>query len=47
MALSQALDILERALDRALTNLAWIVNDPDWSELRDHPRFQALVSRLR
>jgi TolB-like protein/Flp pilus assembly protein TadD len=43
----QALDTLERALDRAVTNLAWIANDPDWNELRDHPRFQALLSRLR
>jgi serine/threonine protein kinase/tetratricopeptide (TPR) repeat protein len=43
----QALDILEGALDRAVTNLAWIVNDPDWNDLRNHPRFQALLSRLR
>jgi adenylate cyclase len=43
----QALDTLEDALDRAVTNLAWIANDPDWSELRGHPRFQELLSRLR
>jgi len=43
----QALDVLERALGRAVTNLAWIVNDPDWNDLRDHPRFQALLARLR
>ena len=43
----QALDTLEEALDRAVTNLAWITNDPDWSELRGHPRFQELLSRLR
>jgi adenylate cyclase len=43
----QALDTLERALDRTVTNLTWIANDPDWNELRDHPRFQALLSRLR
>jgi TolB-like protein/Flp pilus assembly protein TadD/tRNA A-37 threonylcarbamoyl transferase component Bud32 len=42
-----ALDTLERALDRAVTNLPWIVNDPDWKALRDHPRFQALLARLR
>jgi serine/threonine protein kinase/Flp pilus assembly protein TadD len=42
-----ALDTLERALDRALTNLAWIVHDPDWRSLRDHPRFQGLLARLR
>lgn len=43
----QALDILEQALDRALTHLAWIANDPDWSELRGHSRFQELLRRLR
>jgi TolB-like protein/Flp pilus assembly protein TadD len=43
----QALDTLEESLDRAVTNLAWIANDPDWNELRGHPRFQELLSRLR
>ncbi len=42
-----ALDVLERALDSEITNLAWIANDPDWASLRDHPRFQALMDRLR
>jgi adenylate cyclase len=42
-----ALDVLERSLDRTVTNLAWIVHDPDWKALRDHPRFQALLARLR
>lgn len=42
-----ALDLLERALDKEVTNLAWIANDPDWALLRDHPRFQALMDRLR
>lgn len=42
-----ALDTLEAALDRAVTNLAWIANDPDWSELRGHARFQELLKRLR
>ena len=45
--LDQALDTLEEALDRAVTNLAWIANDPDWSELRGHSRFQELLNRLR
>jgi len=43
----QALDTLEQALDRAVTNLAWIINEPDWSQLRSLPRFQALLNRLR
>jgi serine/threonine protein kinase/Flp pilus assembly protein TadD len=43
----QALDMLEKAIDRAITNLDWIANDPDWEPLRDHPRFRALLDRLR
>jgi adenylate cyclase len=43
----RALDVLEQALDRAITNLDWIANDPDWEPLRDHPRFRALLDRLR
>jgi adenylate cyclase len=43
----QALDTLEQAIDRSVTNLAWISNDPDWDSLRDHPRFKALLDRLR
>jgi adenylate cyclase len=42
-----ALDTLERAIGQGITNLAWIANDPDWNTLRDTPRFQALLSRLR
>jgi TolB-like protein/Flp pilus assembly protein TadD len=43
----EALDTLEQALDRAVSNLAWIANDPDWIELRGHSRFRALLERLR
>ena len=43
----QALDVLERAIDLAVTNLDWIAHDPDWESLRDHPRFRALLDRLR
>ena len=43
----QALDLLERAIDMSITNLDWIANDPDWESLRDHPRFRALLDRLR
>jgi serine/threonine protein kinase/tetratricopeptide (TPR) repeat protein len=43
----EALDTLELALDKAVTNLAWIANDDDLAPLRDHPRFQALLDRLR
>ena len=33
----QALDTLERALDCAVTNLAWIANDPDWTSSEATP----------
>jgi adenylate cyclase len=43
----QALDVLEKSLDLAVTNRDWIAHDPDWESLRDHPRFRALMDRLR
>jgi adenylate cyclase len=43
----EALDLLAESIDRAVANRDWIVNDPDWADLRDHPRFQALLERLR
>jgi Flp pilus assembly protein TadD len=43
----QALETLERAIGHGISNLDWIANDPDWNALRDTPRFQALLSRLR
>jgi adenylate cyclase len=43
----QALDTLEQTLGKAFTNLDWIMNDPDWAPLRDHPRYLALMDRLR
>ena len=33
----QALDTLEHALDRAVTNLPWIANDPDWERAQRPP----------
>src|SRR5215212_1464296 len=41
-----ALDALERAIAAGLSGGDWIPQDPDWEQLRDHPRFQALVQRL-
>ncbi len=39
----EALDGLAEALERGFGNKKWIQNDPDFSSLRDHPRFQELV----
>jgi len=40
----RALDLLEQ---KPLSNLAWIEHDPDLNALRDHPRFKAILARLR
>ena len=42
----QALNALEHAIGAGLAGGDWIPQDPDWEQLRDHPRFQALVQRL-
>jgi TolB-like protein/Flp pilus assembly protein TadD len=43
----EALSLLERSFDQGLGSRAWIENDPDYESLRDEPRFQALMKRLR
>ena len=40
----KALDGLEKAIQTGFGNKKWIENDPDFASLRDHPRFQELVS---
>jgi adenylate cyclase len=42
----RALDVLEQAIGAGLTGGDWILRDPDWQRLRDHPRFQALIKQL-
>jgi adenylate cyclase len=42
----RALDVLQRAIEAGLAGGDWVVRDPDWEGLRDHPRFQALAKRL-
>lgn len=42
----RALDTLEQAIDAGLAGGDWIPRDPDWQQLRTHPRFQALVQRI-
>ena len=43
----EALGCLERTFGRGIGKRDWIENDPDYDSLRDDPRFQALVSKLR
>ncbi|HEY7512826.1 MAG TPA: tetratricopeptide repeat protein, partial [Vicinamibacteria bacterium] len=43
----RALDVLERAIEKGSLNLAWASHDPDWDGMRDHPRFKALLERMR
>jgi len=42
----QALDALDSAIGAGLAGGDWVPHDPDWTRLRDHPRFRALVQRL-
>ena len=43
----KALDHLERAGGPQGANLAWIERDTDFDPLREHPRFIALLDKLR
>jgi TolB-like protein len=42
----KAINVLERAVDRGLTQRGWFEHDSNLDPLRDHPRFQALLKRL-
>jgi tetratricopeptide (TPR) repeat protein len=42
----KAIACLEDAIQVGFGNRDWIANDPDLASLRDHPRFQALISSL-
>jgi serine/threonine protein kinase/Tfp pilus assembly protein PilF len=44
--IEKAIDVLERAVDRGLTQRGWFEHDNNLDPLRTHPRFQALLSKL-
>jgi hypothetical protein len=41
------MDHLERALGGDFGHIRWLVNDSDLDPIRGHPRFVALMARLR
>jgi TolB-like protein/tetratricopeptide (TPR) repeat protein len=45
--LEEALSCLEGTMGRGMGRREWIEHDPDLDPLRDHPRFQAMLARLK
>jgi adenylate cyclase len=43
----RALDLLERAIAQGWGQRDWMERDRDYDTLRDDPRFQRLMSRLK
>ena len=43
----EALGLLERTFAQGYGQRDWIENDPDYDNLRDDPRFQAMLEKLR
>jgi tetratricopeptide (TPR) repeat protein len=43
----EALDLLERVFAQGCGKRDWVVNDPDYSSLRNEPRFHRMLGRLR
>ena len=43
----EAIKLLERAFNLGFGKRDWIAQDPDYDPLRDDPRFQALLAKLR
>jgi len=42
----KSIDCLDRALRQGYSHKIWIEKDPDFSSVRDHPRFKALMHSL-
>jgi serine/threonine-protein kinase len=42
----QAIKWLERAINRGNENLPWFRANPEWTALRDDPRFEMLMQRI-
>jgi non-specific serine/threonine protein kinase len=43
----EALDVLEKIFARGLGQRDWVEHDPDYDPLRDHPRFKAMLEKLK
>jgi len=43
----QALELLERVFARGWGKRDWVEHDPDYDILRDDPRFQNLLAKLK
>ncbi|MGZ7057070.1 MAG: TPR end-of-group domain-containing protein [Candidatus Angelobacter sp.] len=43
----KAIDCLEKAVHKGFGHKEWMENDPDFSSLRNHPRFKVLMRSLR
>jgi hypothetical protein len=43
----EALECLAKTIGRGIGKRDWIENDPDYDSVRDDPRFQAMLSKLR
>ncbi len=43
----EAIDYLERAVENGYALIKWLDKDSDFDPIRSHPRFQAILERLK